>query len=202
MKNLTKILKLPNIALASSSPRRLQLLQSLDVNVRIIEVNHTEYIDPAWSMVEVPENLAIYKNQHARYLKRPNEILLTADTIVHLDGQILHKPRDTDHAAHILRKLSGRWHEVITGVCLYGQDEISFSVSTRVHMTHLSVETITYYVKRYQPMDKAGAYGIQEWLGWSHIDQIHGSYSNVMGLPTAHIFNALTRHFRQSSTES
>jgi len=179
------------IALASKSPRRLELLRSLDLTVRLVDVTHSETIDPTWLPHDIPMNLARLKNQSARLLRNQEEVLLTADTIVLLEDKILHKPLDKADAIASLQKLSGQWHEVVTGVCMSAHHEVAFSVSTRVLMSELSLEAIRYYIETYHPYDKAGSYGIQEWIGWSHISRIEGSFSNVMGLPTSEVFEAL-----------
>lgn len=179
------------IALASSSPRREELLKSLDLNVRKLDMSFEEAIDPSWSSHDVALKLARLKNQQARPYSTPDEVLLTADTIVLLDDDILLKPVDKDDAISTLQKLSGQWHEVITGVCMSLRQELAFSVLTRVLMSELSNDAIEYYIDTYRPFDKAGSYGIQEWIGWSHISRIEGSYSNVMGLPTCEVFHAL-----------
>jgi len=179
------------VALASKSPRRLELLRSLDLTVRLVEVTHSETIDPTWLPHDIPLNLARIKNQYARLLRKQEEVLLTADTIVLLDDKILHKPLDEADAMATLQRLSGRWHKVVTGVCMSAQHEVAMSVTTRVKMSELSMEAIKYYIERYRPYDKAGSYGIQEWIGWSHISRIEGSFSNVMGLPTSEVYEAL-----------
>lgn len=186
------MLKIP-IALASASPRRADLLKALELPFRVIRSSFSEVPDNSWALNETAQHLARSKNVSARMHRRSDEVLLTADTIVLLDDEILHKPSDQADAVRILQKLSGRWHEVVTGVCMYRSREVIFSVSTHVFLEHLSREVIDFYVDRYQPYDKAGSYGIQEWLGWSHIKRIEGSYSNVMGLPTAEVFRALQR---------
>lgn len=183
------------IALASSSPRRLQLLQSMDLKVRTLSINFKETVHPSWTLTDIPAKLAHYKNRMARDKRLPGEVLITADTIVVVDDQIMQKPRNADEAESMLRQLSNGWHEVITGVCLYNEKEVVLTESTRVHMTELSPVAITYYVNTYRPFDKAGSYGIQEWIGWSHIDRIEGSFSNVMGLPTNRVFEELTMKF-------
>ncbi|MBY5957284.1 Maf family protein [Membranicola marinus] len=179
------------IVLASSSPRRFELLQSLDLNVRVVNVSHTEIIEKSWPTREIPLQLAIQKNRNAIDTRQQGEILLTADTVVLLDNEILHKPGDELEAAQYLSRLSHRHHEVITGVCLRTEEEICFSTTTKVWMNKLSDEAIHYYIDRYQPFDKAGSYGIQEWIGWSHISRIEGSFSNVMGLPTSEVYQAV-----------
>lgn len=183
------------IALASSSPRRLQLLQLMDLKVRTLKINYDEEVNPSWAVPDIPAKLARSKNMMARNHKHPGEVLLTADTIVVLDDQILQKPRDSSEAESMLRRLSNGWHEVITGVCLFGESEVILTESTRVHMIELSPAAIKYYVNTYRPFDKAGSYGIQEWIGWSHIDRIEGSYSNVVGLPTNRVFEELITKF-------
>jgi len=121
-----------------------------------------------------------------------NEIIITADTIVCLVDQILNKPGDRDHAIEMLQTLSGKKHEVITGVCLRSQSKIkSFFVSTSVYFKDLSEKDIEYYVDHFKPFDKAGAYGIQEWIGYIGIEKIEGSYFNVVGLPTARLYEEL-----------
>ncbi len=181
------------IALASASPRRLELLRSLDFSVRTINVHHQEHVDPLWQPEDVPLQLALQKCQYAESHRNPDEILLTADTIVVLNGSILHKPVDKEEARYCLEKLSNTFHEVITGVCLTYHEQIHLSVSTTVWMSEISSDAIDYYIDRYQPYDKAGAYGIQEWIGWSHVQRIEGSYSNVMGLPTCEVYEAVRR---------
>lgn len=183
------------IALASSSPRRLELLRSLDLKVRVVGGSHEEIIDPSWLPSEVPLQLAIQKNRMAMPHRKPEEVLLTADTIVLLDEEILHKPANAKEARYYLERLSNTSHEVITGVCLSTDHELSFATTTKVWMSKLSSEAIDYYIHNYHPFDKAGGYGIQEWIGWSHIHRIEGSYSNVMGLPTCEVFRILENDF-------
>jgi len=123
-----------------------------------------------------------------------NELLITADTIVCLDNEILNKPADKTHAAEMLRKLSGKKHTVITGVTLRSIEKtVSFAVSTNVFFKVLSDEMISYYIDNFHPYDKAGGYGIQEWIGFTGIVKIEGSYFNVVGLPTARLFDELMR---------
>ena len=122
----------------------------------------------------------------------PDELVITADTVVILDDEVMGKPKDAADACNMLRKLSGRTHQVITGVTLTTTEkQVSFSVETDVTFKQLSDEEITYYVKKYQPFDKAGAYGIQEWIGYIGVTGMKGSYFNVMGLPVQRIYEAL-----------
>lgn len=184
-----------SIALASASPRRLELLKALDLNVRVLSVHHHETIDPSWLPEEVPIQLAIQKNNTTNSFRNADEVLLTADTIVLLEGEILHKPENEEEARECLERLSDTSHSVITGVCLSGSRKLSFSTLTKVWFNKLPAEVIDYYINQYHPMDKAGAYGIQEWIGWSHIRRIEGSFSNVMGLPTCEVYNLLQNEF-------
>lgn len=184
-----------SIALASSSPRRLELLRSLDLTVRVVSVSHEEVIDPSWLPAEVPTQLAIQKNRNALSHRKQKEVLVTADTIVLLGEEILHKPANNEEARRYLNRLSNTCHKVITGVCLSTDHEVSFTTTTKVWMSKLSPAAIEYYINKYQPLDKAGGYGIQEWIGWSHIHRIEGSYSNVMGLPTCEVFRFLETGF-------
>lgn len=181
----------PPIALASASPRRLELLQSLDLMVRVVDVSHDEYIHPSWMPDTVPERLACSKNDHAYSNRQSEEILITADTVVLRRGKILNKPRTREDAVAYLQKLSNSHHEVITGVCLTMDRRLSFSVSTKVWMEKMTQQVIDYYIDKYRPYDKAGGYGIQEWIGWSHVARIEGSYSNVIGLPTCEVFKSI-----------
>lgn len=179
------------VALASASPRRLELLRSLDLTVRAIHIQHFEHIDPSWGSKDVPLRLALQKNQYAESYRNTDEILITADTIVLHNSSIIHKPKDKEEARHYLEKLSNTHHEVITGVCLTYHEQIHLSISTTVWMNEISAKAMDYYIDHYQPYDKAGAYGIQEWIGWSHVRRIEGSYSNVMGLPTCEVYGAI-----------
>lgn len=189
-------MKFPPIALGSLSPRRLQLLESLDLTVRVLEVKHKEEIDGFSPIEKIPADLARAKSLAIRDQRQSSEILLTADTVVILEGRILHKPKESQEAKSMLHALSNKWHEVITGVCLFRDNEIIFSERTRVHMTEISPQAIEYYVDKFKPYDKAGAYGIQEWIGWSHVDRIEGSFANVMGLPTQRVYHELMIHFQ------
>lgn len=182
-----------SIALASTSPRRLELLRSLDFTVRTIGIHHLEEIDPSWKPEDVPIQLALQKSRHAESQRNIHEILVTADTVVIHEDTILQKPANKEEARYCLKRLSNTFHKVITGVCLTYHEKIQFSVSTTVWMSKISRGALEYYIDRYQPYDKAGAYGIQEWIGWSHVQRIEGSYSNVMGLPTCEVYKAIRR---------
>lgn len=181
------------ILLASHSPRRRELLGKLDVDVEIlplIEVNE------AFPAKMAPEEVAPYisrKKAHPYMAQlKDREILLTADTVVINRGEVLGKPTDAEDAALMLRLLSGHTHKVVTGVTLATKTRtVTFSEITEVDFVPLTHEEIDYYVAKYRPMDKAGAYGIQEWIGYIGISGIRGDYYNVMGLPLHALYTRL-----------
>ena len=182
-----------NIILASNSPRRKELLAGLDVD---FEVRVLQGIDESYPAELPTQDIAGYISQKKAAAYRgtmgSDELVITADTIVVLDGEVMGKPADEEDACRMLRKLSGRTHQVITGVTLTTKErQQSFSVETDVTFRTLSEEEINYYVQHYKPMDKAGAYGIQEWIGHIGVTGISGSYFNVMGLPVQRIYEAL-----------
>ncbi|GGF99389.1 Maf-like protein [Pontibacter amylolyticus] len=179
------------ILLASNSPRRKELLAGLGIHfeVRVKEVNEDfpEHLQRA----QVAEFLASHKAD-AYTADLQNEVLITADTIVCLGERILNKPADASEAFAMLRALSGTHHEVITGVCILTKNSKTiFHDATRVYFKKLSDEEINYYIEHYQPFDKAGAYGIQEWIGKIGIEKIEGSYFNVVGLPVQKLYTYL-----------
>lgn len=186
-----------NIVLASRSPRRKQLLEwaELEFDVIVKETNETYPADLPVALV--PEFIARQKALAVResaIFKRyeGNAVIIAADTIVVLNNTIIGKPFHRTHAIEILGQLSGQVHKVITGVVMFsGQNEISFSDTTTVCFHQLSTEQITYYVDKYQPFDKAGAYAIQEWIGVIGIKYIEGDFYNVMGLPVSKVIRAL-----------
>ncbi len=173
------------LVLASKSPRRQQLLTDLGYTFEVRTKEVDESHSPDLNGMEIAEFLAAKKAQAFKGQLAPNEILLTSDTVVWCDGIHLAKAKNGEEAATMLRKISGRSHEVITGVCLLSQDkEVVFSDTTRVFFRELSEDEIQYYIENFKPFDKAGAYGIQEWIGMWAIEKIEGSYFTVMGLPT------------------
>ena len=183
------------IILASASPRRKELLAGLDLDfeVRLLPGIDESYPDdlPTTKISEyiAREKAAAYNGEIG-----DGELLLTADTIVVVDDEVLGKPSDEDDARRMLHMISGRTHQVITGVCLATRDETrSFSVETDVTFKTLSDNEIDYYIKQYRPFDKAGAYGIQEWIGYIGVESIRGSYFNVMGLPVQRIYNEIKK---------
>ncbi|HAR39352.1 MAG: septum formation protein Maf [Bacteroidetes bacterium GWD2_45_23] len=181
------------IVLASNSPRRKELLAGIDVTY---EVRTLPDIDESYPESlpheEVAEFLARKKADAYLHTLKADELLITADTIVLLDGTILGKPADKNEAFRMLRVLAGKQHRVITGVCLTTHvKQQSFSDTATVTFGALSDEEISYYVSRYDPLDKAGAYGVQEWIGYVAVEKIEGSYFNVMGLPIHRVYRAL-----------
>lgn len=184
-----------DIILASKSPRRQQLLEGIGIRFRT--VNHEE-MDEIYPSVlkreEIPLYLAKAKSMHYSSVIHPDSILITADTIVWLKNEVIGKPSDAEDAVLMLMKLSGQMHEVFTGVCVkYHTQEIVFHASTKVYFRKLSEEEIRYYVSHYKPFDKAGAYGVQEWIGYIAVEGIEGSYYNVMGLPIKQLYCELIK---------
>ena len=189
LENLNKY----NIILASASPRRRQLLEQLgiDFTVKVIDGLDESYpAGLAWQ--EIPEYLSRKKAEGHSSLLTPSTMIITADTLVMLDGKPLGKPADAAEARLMLRNLSGRSHFVITGVTILTMEKsTSFSTTTEVFFDSLTDDEIDFYITRFKPMDKAGAYGIQEWIGAAGIRRIEGSYYNVMGLPLHSLYTAL-----------
>jgi len=179
--------------LASASPRRRELLKGLDIDFTVEPgKDEREAYSEGMLHTEIPAFLARHKSETFHRELLPGEVLITADTLVFLDEKILGKPCGREAAAAMLRSLSGRTHTVITGVCLRTNGKIhAFSDSTEVDFKPLSEEEIEYYIERYRPFDKAGAYGVQEWIGYVGITAIRGSYFNVMGLPVQRLYTEL-----------
>ncbi len=189
--NFTQALPGYSLILSSKSPRRQMLIKELgwDFTVETIDVEevYPEFLNGA----EVPLFLSELKASAFNDLGE-NDLLITADTIVFIDNKIIGKPVDYEDAAQILRTLSGRKHEVITGISLKSSvKQKSFHVVTEVFFKDLSEDEIHYYLNTYKPFDKAGAYGIQEWIGYIGIEKIHGSYFNVMGLPVKELYEEI-----------
>lgn len=185
--------RMVKIVLASNSPRRKELLAGLDIP---FEVRVLDDIDESYPETLPTKKIAGYiskkKADAYRQTMADDELIITADTIVVLGQEVMGKPKDDEEARRMLRELSGKTHQVITGVCLTTKDKQSnFSVETDVTFKTLSEEEIDYYVAHYRPLDKAGAYGIQEWIGHIGVTGLNGSYFNVMGLPVQRIYEAL-----------
>lgn len=187
------------IVLASNSPRRRELLGGLGVDFTVKVIGG---IDESWPNEFKGEDIPLFisREKAAPYKATiaPDELVITADTIVYVDGQVLGKPHDKADARRMLRLISGRWHDVITGVTLMtAQRERSFAVTTKVKFCNLSDEEINRYVESGLPMDKAGAYGIQEWIGYVGVEAIEGSYFNVVGLPVQRLYRELISFCQQ-----
>ena len=183
------------LILSSNSPRRKELLAGLDIP---FEVRVIKGIDESFPNDLPTDEIAefVSKKKAAAYVVAEDEIVITADTIVVLDGEVLGKPRDLDDAAAMLRRLSGRTHRVITGVTLKNYvKQTSFSVVSEVTFKMLCDDEILYYLTHYKPLDKAGAYGIQEWIGYIGVTSLSGSYFNVVGFPVQRIYEVLRKEF-------
>ncbi|MBK8556801.1 MAG: septum formation protein Maf [Lewinellaceae bacterium] len=180
------------ILLASRSPRRSQLLREAGFSFSVIGGDVPENFPEEMPVEQVAEHLAQRKALASRNHISDREIVLAADSVVILEGVIYNKPADYDDAFRMIRKLSGKQHTVITGVCMLAKEKtVSFSGISRVWIAELSDEEIDYYIRTCQPFDKAGAYGVQEWIGLCKITKIDGTYANVMGLPVDLVYQAL-----------
>lgn len=178
-----------NYILASKSPRRQQLLQSLGIEFRVVTKDVEEIFPPELSKEEIPVFLAELKAKPILPDLKENDLLITADTIVWLNGRLLGKPENKPEAIQMLNDLSGNEHQVITGVCLSTvKKQFSFFSTTNVRFIKLSADEIDFYISEFKPYDKAGAYGIQEWIGSIGISHIEGSFYNVMGLPIQQLY--------------
>ena len=185
------------LILASNSPRRKELLAGLGVpfEVRVLQDIDEDYPE-SLPVNEVARYIAKEKADAYRRVIAQDELIITADTVVIVGDEILGKPVDEADAVRMLRLLSGRTHQVTTGVCLLTTEkERCFDVTTDVTFKTLTDEEIHYYVNHYRPFDKAGAYGIQEWIGYIGVTGLHGSYYNVMGLPVQRIYQELTKQY-------
>lgn len=184
-----------NIILASGSPRRQQFFKEMDLHYSI-RLKEIEEIYPDHLQAEEITNfLAELKANAFENELKENDVLVTSDTIVWLNGKALGKPKDYDDAFQMLQQLANQTHEVITSVCLKSIDKVEiFHCVTKVTFGNLSDESIRYYLDNYKPFDKAGSYGIQDWIGLIGISKIEGSYTNVVGLPTEMLFQKLMNY--------
>ena len=191
LRNLDKY----DIVLASASPRRHALLKELGIDFRV----EVRPVDEAYPADLSEEEIAIFLSQlkadsFSEESFANNELIITADTIVCLDGRVLGKPTTHEDAFKILSVLSGKKHRVITGMCIKTiERQLNFAVNTDVYFKDLSADEINYYIEHYKPFDKAGAYGIQEWIGYIGIEKIEGSFYNVMGLPVFRLYEELLK---------
>lgn len=189
---LATLLEGRKLVLGSRSPRRVQLLEELGLTFSCRPSDAPEDHDEETSVKEVPSLLASRKAEYLQPNLASEEVLITADTIVILDDEIIEKPRNMAEAKQFLHQLSGRWHTVITGFCLTSQEkQVCESVESSIRFETLEEAEVNYYLSRYEVLDKAGAYGVQDWIGLIGVAEIRGSYHNVMGLPTARIYHCL-----------
>jgi septum formation protein len=184
-----------HIILASNSPRRKELLARLDLDFEVKVVEGVSESYPAGlPVMDIAEYIAAEKAGAYKDMLGGSNLVITADTVVIVDGEVLGKPKDMEDAKLMLRKLSGKTHHVVTGVCLTTEvRQRRFSVVTDVVFKELTDDEINYYVEKYKPLDKAGAYGIQEWIGYIGVTSITGSFFNVMGLPVQRIYEELLK---------
>lgn len=195
VKVMLENLKSYKIILASNSPRRKELLAGLGVQYEVkVLPDIDESYPEGMEGIEIPRYIACKKADAYLASMEADELVITADTIVWLDGRVMGKPKDEKEANLMLHALSGHTHQVITGVCLTtSKFQRSFSVMTDVSFATLSDAEIEYYIRNYRPMDKAGSYGIQEWIGFIGVENISGSYFNVMGLPVQRLYTELCK---------
>lgn len=186
-------LTIQRLVLGSASPRRQTLLKEAGFKFEVVTADIEEHFPPSLVAHEIPLYLSQLKANHLIKSLSENHILITADTIVWLDNKALNKPADFKEACDMLNQLSGRQHEVFTGVSITSSSkQDSFYVRTAVTFKALTSEEIEFYVTHYKPYDKAGAYGAQDWIGLVGVEKIEGSYFNVMGLPVKELFEHLT----------
>jgi septum formation protein len=182
------------VILASNSPRRKELLSGLGIEYQVRTIADIDESYPTHLQgEEIPLYISRAKAKAYAATMHPDELIITADTIVWLEGKVYGKPKDEADARRMLRDLSGRTHQVITGVSLTTASfQRSFATTSEVTFDNLSEEEIDYYVRCYKPLDKAGAYGVQEWIGFIGVKHIEGSYFNIMGLPIQRLYKELT----------
>lgn len=192
---LLDLLKQYKVVLASNSPRRRELLADLGIDFEVRTINGIDESYPVQlPVLEIAEYISRKKAEAYRAEMASDELIITADTVVILGNEVLGKPHDADDARRMLRALSGKTHKVVTGVTIVTEGAMrSFSAVTDVEFAPLSDEDIDYYVDNYRPLDKAGAYGIQEWIGCMGVRHISGSFYNVMGLPLHRLYNELDK---------
>ena len=188
--------KPPVLILASGSPRRRQLLSEAGFTFEVRTVDVEETYPETLRPQQVAEYLAKKKNEANRKIANIGEVIITSDTTVVLENEVLGKPQDELEAKNMLQKLANQWHEVISGVAISSSTKyVSFSEETRVLLAPLAEQEINYYIHQFTPYDKAGAYGIQEWIGRIAVERIEGSYDNVIGLPVQRVYQTLVKEF-------
>lgn len=190
---MAELYKGRRILLGSTSPRRRQLLEMMEIPFETVSIDAEETVDPTLRAEDVPVSLALLKARAYKKTLAPDEVLITADTVVIHSGEILGKPHNESDAVEMLRNLSGDVHHVVTGVAITCGDGLvtTFSESTDVEFLSLTDSQIHHYVTHHRPMDKAGAYGIQEWIGAVGVKSINGCFYNVMGLPSSALYSRL-----------
>ena len=189
-----------NLILASASPRRRELLLHLGIPFEVRTIDFSEELPLTGDPVQIAKQIAILKGEEVRHGLVKGDVAITADTIVWCNGSLLGKPEDREEAAAMLRSLSGKQHLVVTGVCLLSNTSVtSFCSETLVTFKILTDQEIYYYIDNYSPYDKAGAYGIQEWIGFIGVERIEGSYFNVMGLPVQKLYLELIKFLKNNN---
>jgi len=185
-----------SIILASASPRRKELMLGLGFEIEVIPADVDESFPSDMPLVRVPEYLAELK-AHKLAEQFPERLVVAADTVVIIENTILNKPKDASDAKEMLVQLSGKMHQVITGVSVHrGLEREIFSDVTEVYFKELNDYQLDYYISKYKPFDKAGAYGVQEWIGYVAVEKIVGSFYNVMGLPVSRVYDTLLRFLK------
>ena len=187
-----------NIILGSQSPRRRELMAGLDIPFSCVTIDADESYPADLKAGDIPMYISCAKARAYVSELQDNDLLITSDTIVWLNGEMLGKPQDEAEAKEMLARLSGQTHEVYTAVCFADKNgELETWVDcTKVTFNTLSEEDIDYYVSKYRPLDKAGAYGVQEWIGYVGVTRMEGSYFNVMGFPICHVYERLKKYLR------
>ena len=192
------MIKMKKIILASNSPRRKELLGGLDIPFEVKNINGLdESFSDDLKGEEIPLFLSEKKSDaYSEFWSKPDSIVITADTIVWMNNKVLGKPKDREEALEMLRSMSGKSHYVYTGVCVRSAEKkISFVCSSEVRFANLEESEIEYYVDKYQPYDKAGSYGVQEWIGYIGVEHINGSFYNIMGLPIQRLYTVMKKEF-------
>ena len=187
-----------HVILGSQSPRRRELMAGLDIPFSCVTIDADESYPAALKAGDIPMYISRAKARAYVSELQDNDLLITSDTIVWLNGEMLGKPQDEAEAKAMLARLSGQTHEVYTAVCFADRNgELETWVDcTKVTFNNLSEEDIDYYVSKYRPLDKAGAYGVQEWIGYVGVTRMEGSYFNVMGFPICHVYERLKKYLR------
>ncbi len=186
-----------NIILGSKSPRRKEILSKMGIKFKVIQINFNENADFSKPIEDIAQSISILKANSFNKLKK-NDILICADTIVSVENKIFGKPQTKEDACKMLEKLSNKKHKVTTGVTIKSNMQSkTFYETTFVNFKKLNKEEINYYIENYKPFDKAGAYGIQEWIGLIGIEKIEGSYFNVVGLPSSKLYTQLIKFINE-----